>query len=149
MFEVANFMNRLPIEIGPEDNLKAAHALMQWHRIRHLCVVDGTHVIGILSDRDILAVAPSNTVAEEEFADALYALRVSDYMSEAPRIAHPQMSIFEAAEHMNEIRAHCLPVVDDGLLVGVLTSSDCVRALSVYAAKIEAQPKPLQAVDSP
>lgn len=140
MYPIKDFMTLSPVTVDPDTNLHVALTLMQRQRVRHLCVVREQRLVAIVSERDILSAAPSIRVGETHFAAELLELRVSDCMSRNPRIAHPQMSISEAAEYMSEIRANSLPVVEHGRLLGIVTTSDCIRAFSAYVAQAEEHP---------
>ena len=119
-----------PVMVIAEDQtLAAARGLMQWAEVRHLPVVrrkDG-RVIGVVTERDLLrasARAPHN-------ASGLF---VHEVMSAPAEHIHPNADIADAAADMNAKRLGCLPVIDAGELVGMLTASDLLGVLGQYPA---------------
>ncbi len=114
---VGNLMTEKVTTVAPDDDLALAMQLMLWSGVRHLPVVDGLELVGILSDHDLLPPRDASF-------DAYLRRRVRDVMRHPVKVAHPDDDVREAAGLMATARIHCLPVVDDDRLVGILTSSD-------------------------
>ena len=96
---------------------EAAVERMRQARIRHLVVFRGRELAGIVSDRDVRALPDRG------------ARRVEDVMSRPAVCANPEMTVRSAA---NRLRGHsigCLPVVEDGRLVGIVTTSDLLERI--------------------
>ena len=110
--------------IDPEATVAVALELMASQRIRHLPVVREDTLLGIVSDRDLLAVHASPLVLE-----ANRSVRVGQIMTRAPRTVTPCTDLRIAAAAMLGARVHCLLVTWEDRLLGILTSSDLVRAL--------------------
>ncbi len=130
---VANRMQRNVITIEREASLRRARRVMENHRIRHLPVVEGRRLVGILTDRDIRQAAPSSAASltsreRDEFMDFL---RVGQVMTRRIISVTPITSISEAARLLRRYWIGCLPVVEDRLLVGILTSSDLLEVLAL------------------
>lgn len=106
-------------------NESAADALEKMHknRIRHLVVVDGRKIVGVVADRDLIGHDDRE----------LTAVRVDDIMSSDPATIEPEDLISRAANRMRGRGIGCLPVVDDGRLVGVLTTTDLLEVLTKSA----------------
>lgn len=114
---VGNRMTKEPITVEPEDlSIRAAHK-MQAGGFRRLPVVSDGKLVGIVSDRDL-----------REHRDQLEKIKISGLMTERPLTVTPATTIEEAAQIMLERRIGGLPVVADGFLVGVITTSDVMRA---------------------
>ncbi|HSE95741.1 MAG TPA: CBS domain-containing protein [Methylomirabilota bacterium] len=92
-----------------------AVAILRRHSIRHLPVLDGASVVGVVTDRDLRGVAPD--------------VPVSAIMSRPAVLVSPRTPIDRAARLLFDRRIGCLPVVEDGRLVGILTQTDAVAAL--------------------
>jgi len=138
---VAEAMRRRPITIDPDAPLGTALAVMVERSVRHLPVVDDDgRLIGMLTDRDIRSAVIAPALAERlparwrGRANALQrcgeALRVRDAMTWDCVTTRPDASLAQAAARMLDGRFGCLPVVDDGCLVGMLTERDVLRALA-------------------
>jgi acetoin utilization protein AcuB len=90
-------------------------------------VVEDESLVGIVSDRDLRSAAPA--LGDPNRAEALDRIRVGDAMSRDVVTADPKDPIELAAAEMYERRIGCLPVVDGDGLIGIVTSSDVMRAL--------------------
>jgi acetoin utilization protein AcuB len=127
MLLVKDSMTREVVALSPGTTAGEALALCRERRIRHLPVLEGGRLVGIVSDRDLRSAAPA--LADPGRAEALQNLRISGVMTRDVVITHPDDPIEEAANRMRERSIGCLPVVEDGDLVGILTSSDVMEAL--------------------
>lgn len=124
---VEEIMSRELVSIGTEDTLARAWELIRQRRIRHLPVVEGTALVGILSDRDLRDASPS--VLELRSRDFLEGTPVRTIMRSEVITLHPLETIEEAARLLYEHRIGCLPVVSRGELVGIVTETDILRSL--------------------
>jgi acetoin utilization protein AcuB len=121
---VEEIMQRDPITIKETTTLDQAYDLMRRQGIRHLPVLAGSDVVGVVTDRD-LRLATSR-LAEHPFApDA----RIAEVMSHPVHTAHPRDPIETAARTMRELKIGCLPVVDGEALIGIVTVIDILDAL--------------------
>ena len=125
---------RVPVAtVSPSESLYIADGLMSLGALRHLPVLSGNALVGILTHRDILR-APGLLSPVLEFAAdtraALRALRVDEAMTTAVVTIGADASVKEAAEQLLEHRVGCLPVMEDGRLVGIVTTSDLLRAIA-------------------
>lgn len=129
---VADRMQRTVITIDREASLRRARRVMENHRIRHLPVVEGRRLVGILTDRDIRQAAPSSagTLTSRERDEFMDYLRVGQVMTRRIISVTPVTSIGEAARLVLRYRIGCLPVLEERLLVGILTSSDLLEVLA-------------------
>ena len=127
MLLVKDSMTREVVVLSPETTAGEALALCRERRIRHLPVLEEGQLVGIVSDRDLRSAAPA--LGDPGRAEALQNLQISDVMTRDVVITRPDDPIEEAANRMQERRIGCLPVIEDGALVGILTSSDVMEAL--------------------
>ncbi len=127
MLLVKDSMTREVVTLSPEDTAKTALALCRERRIRHLPVLEGGRLVGIASDRDFRAAAPP--LGDPGRAAALAEIRVGEVMAREVVTADPDDPIEQAANTMRERRIGCLPVVESGELVGIITASDVMDAL--------------------
>jgi acetoin utilization protein AcuB len=114
---VRDVMTRRPVTIGPETLCDEARRLMDEHRIRHLPVVAGGRLIGMLSDRDVRSAASGSPGS-----------MAGRIMTPDPATVNPDARIEHAARLMLDARFGSLPVVDASDLVGIVTYTDLLRA---------------------
>lgn len=127
---VRDWMVPDPITIAPQATVAEAKTLLKAHRIRHLPVMEGNRLVGIITDRDIRLASMPRARMEPAHPDALLQLiRVGQVMTPDPTTASPDMSIAEAAQLMLARRYGGLPIIANGLLVGIITQVDLLKAL--------------------
>jgi acetoin utilization protein AcuB len=109
------------VTVEPDTTVAEALETIRIHDIRHLPVLEGGRLVGVVTDRDLrLALDPESGEPPET--------RVADVMSRTPIVGYPDMPVESAAGLLAGNRIGCLPVVEDGELVGILTESDLLRA---------------------
>lgn len=123
---VREVMTADPIVISPDARVEQAHALMTEGGFRHLPVLRGGHLVGVISTADIGRLG--STIPE------LMARPVADLMNPDPPTVTPEQPIEAAAGQMGLRKVNCLPVVAEGRLVGIVTTYDLLDALAVYFA---------------
>lgn len=117
-------MTRDVVTITPDDDLQSAHEIMMEWEIRHLPVVEGNALVGILSDRDVIihsAIGSTGLVVPNIF--------VADAMTPMPLTCRANASIGFMAGLMLDHKIDSLPIVDDEGLIGLVTSSDLLQLL--------------------
>lgn len=123
-------MSAPPITVSGTDSLAFAEELMNVERIRHLPVVDGEVLVGLLSHPDILAASIS-TLSHPSDDDDLELKRrteVSRVMHGVVETATAETPLLQAADLLLENQIGCLPIIDERHhLVGIVTSTDFVR----------------------
>lgn len=127
MLRVRDAMTREVVTVGPETSAAEAWGLCRERNIRHLPVVESGRLVGLVSDRDLRDVSPPRGSQDEE--NTLGWVRVRDIMSTELVTIHPLDTIEHAARDIYAHKFGCLPVVADGELVGIITSSDMMRTL--------------------
>ena len=127
MLLVKDSMTREVVTLSPQTTAGEALALCRERRIRHLPVLDGGRLVGIVSYRDLRSATPA--LGDPARAEALGRLLVRDVMAREVATIRPDDPIEEAANAMREKKIGCLPVVEDGALLGIVTSSDVMEAL--------------------
>jgi acetoin utilization protein AcuB len=116
---VAHWMTSHPITITPEDRLPQAVELMQQHRFRSLPVVDDGKLVGIVTDRDI-----------RTNLNSLESLEVGKVMTTKVTAVNPHTSVWDAARLLSERKIGAMPVLDEGVLVGIISTTDLLKACS-------------------
>ena len=128
--KVSQIMTSRVFTVAPADTVALAEETMTSEHIRHLPVVDGDLLVGIVSQRDVLAASPSNisVPSEDDDLDFKSRLHVNKIMRGFVESVRPDTDAAEAAGTMLEQKIGCLPVVDDRLhVLGIVTEADFVR----------------------
>lgn len=115
--QITNAMIRNPVTISSGDALAKAKSLMKSYGFRRLPVVDDSHLVGILTERDLRA-----------HAGQLKNTRVNAVMRTSLVTIAPGDTVEEAARLMLKHKIGGLPIVEDGRLVGIVTTSDLLAA---------------------
>jgi acetoin utilization protein AcuB len=131
MMLVENRMKRDPITISPETGILEASRLLRQHKIRHLPVVRGGRLVGILTDRDLKRVSPSpaTSLSVYEVNYLLDKLEAKEVMIKQVVTVTPRTTIEDAARLLLTHKIGSLPVVDGEVLVGIITETDVLEAL--------------------
>jgi acetoin utilization protein AcuB len=114
---ISRWMTRSPIAVGPRDLLAEAKRKMDEGDFRRLPVVEGGHLVGIITDRDL-----------REHVGQLEHTRVDAVMTKAVITVTPHMLLDQAANLFVKHKVGGLPVIDGGNLVGIITAVDMLRA---------------------
>jgi acetoin utilization protein AcuB len=126
---VQDVMQTKLFTVTPETTLPEALRLTGQRGVRHLLVLDGDRLVGILSDRDLKrAMASSATSLEvHELNYLLERVRVREFMTGAVITIGPMFPIEDAARLMVTEKIGALPVTDGERLVGLVTETDLLR----------------------
>jgi acetoin utilization protein AcuB len=120
-----------PYTASPDTTLAEALKLTRTHRIRHLPVCEEGALAGIVTDRDLrLAMPPIWAEEQAELQSQLHSRYVREVMIRDIITAEPSMPIEEAARLLTGNRIGCLPIMEDGKLIGIITETDMLRALA-------------------
>jgi len=116
--------------LRPGDDLAAVHDLMDTRHVRHVPIVDDDGDLqGLVSHRDlarsILGQASRLPISNQR--QLLHSTRVDEIMRQDIETVDPNTELREAGQTILENKFGCLPVVDNGHLVGILTEADFVR----------------------
>ncbi len=128
MLSVAEIMTAKPHTLSPDDSLAQARDMMSEHHIRHIPVVTGDGLlVGVVSQRDVLAAADSSVLADQaahEQEERYVAL--SSIMTSPVQTVGEMASLRGTAMHLMQNRLGCLPVTRNDKLIGIITDSDFV-----------------------
>ena len=135
---VQDMMQHTVISAPPDTSLAEALDLMQEHRIRHLPVVSGQQMIGMLTDRDCRQAMPSSssTLSLEEIIAKLDTVAIETCMTAPVVTVPPQSDSVETARQLLDGKFDCLPVVQQHELVGIVTATDFLRAFLSTSASV-------------
>ncbi len=132
---VREWMTKDPLTVGPTTSVEAAWRLMQERRIRHLPVVVEGRLVGIVTDRDLRRVLPSPATSLEihELRYLLDKLTLAEVMTKDVITTTRFTPVTDAARTLLRNRIGALPVVQGGMLVGILTQADVLEAFTATA----------------
>jgi CBS domain-containing protein len=122
--KISEVMRPGAFTISDQDSLGAAHFAMTRAHIRHLPVMNGERLVGILSERDVLSARAS--AADED--RTWWALPVCDAMHPLPQTARPDDPLTEVAGRMAAAKIGAMPIVERGKLLGIATITDVLDA---------------------
>jgi acetoin utilization protein AcuB len=134
---VKDVMQAHPVTATVETRLPQLARVLQRRGFRHLPIVDGSKLVGIISDRDLKQSMTSAALATEGPARGrlLDELTAGQIMTRAVVTIGPMFGVEEAARLMATRKISSVPVTDDGRLVGLVTETDVlqlfVRAMGV------------------
>lgn len=121
---IGQFMSTDLFTVRPDDLVDLAASVMEWRHIRHVPVEDEHgRLVGLVTHRGLLHLLTQGLSNEHARATA-----VRDVMKADPVTVTSTTPTLEAMEIMRMNRVGCLPVVDDGQLVGIVTSYDFLEA---------------------
>lgn len=128
---VRQIMMGSPVTLRPNDSLQLASDLISLGRLRHIPVVDNGKLLGVVSERDLMGRAADRILNLENRNKValLKSLTIKEIMQRRLVTVEPDTSIREAAHLMAERKIGCLPILDNGDLVGLVTTTDILRYL--------------------
>ncbi|HEY3497394.1 MAG TPA: CBS domain-containing protein [Polyangiaceae bacterium] len=124
---IADRMTRTPHLVGMEQSMKVAHDLMREHHVRHLPVLHGGKLVGVVSQRDLHLVESLGDVDPER-------IRVEEAMSQDVYAVPPKTPLKEVVTEMAARKLGSAVVVDGTQVVGIFTTIDALDALAEVLA---------------
>jgi acetoin utilization protein AcuB len=121
--QIVNLMTSDPVTISPQDTLSQAKSIMDAGHFRRLPVMEGGKLVGIVTERDL-----------REYTGYLESTRVNAAMRSPLVTITPYNTVEDAARLMLKHKIGGLPIVADGTLVGIVTTSDLLRAFLLVVA---------------
>ncbi len=126
---VSEIMTKNIIAISRSEDLNRAEVLFKKYNISHLPVVSGESIVGMLSYADLLKIGCSRTTKDEHDVETvIYNLfTIEQVMTKDVVCINSNTTIRDAAEIITENNFHSLPVVDESILVGIVTTTDLLN----------------------
>ncbi|MEW6188326.1 MAG: CBS and ACT domain-containing protein [Thermodesulfobacteriota bacterium] len=126
---VENHMTTDIVTLAPDQTLLKAMTLMQQKRIRHLPVVDGGRVVGIVTELDIrrAGASDSTSLSVFEINYMMDQIKVANFMTKKVITVGPEEPIEVAAKLIYDHKIGALPVVENGHLVGLISNLDILE----------------------
>lgn len=131
--QVQEIMTPSPVVVGGDTSIESALSIMDAHAIRHLPVVEGERLVGVVSNRDLLGVTPWKLPSPSHVGEPALRL-VEEVMQHDPVTVDPTDQLVSAAVEASTRAIGCLPVVQDGKLVGIVSEMDLIKTFAGSAA---------------
>ena len=129
---VSTIMTKNVVKLNVSDNLTKAETLFKKHHIRHIPVVQDNIIIGMLSYTDLLRISFADEVDDDENSIDITVYNmfsVEQVMTKNLTTIVPATTIKEAAEILSKNEFHALPVLENDVLVGIVTTTDLIKYL--------------------
>ena len=120
---IQKWMSTNPTTIDREATLERAHALMRGEHIRHLPIVEGGRLVGLVSQSDLRLIETLSGVDVEKVSAA-------EAMTQNPYAVSPDAKLDDVAAEMAERKIGSAVVVQNGKVVGMFSAIDALRALT-------------------
>jgi len=120
---IQKYMSTFPHSIGVDQSMAHAHSVMRAHGVRHLPVLEGGKLVGLVSERDLHLIETLKDVDPDEVS-------VEEAMSTDLYVVSPDAPLDEVTDAMAEKKYGSAIVMQNGHLVGIFTTVDLCRAMS-------------------
>ncbi|MGZ8465207.1 MAG: CBS domain-containing protein [Candidatus Binatia bacterium] len=132
---VREIMMGSPVMLKPEDTLDLANDVIALGRIRHIPIVDGSRLVGIVTERDLIGAAAAQIfgLKQKSKSALLKSVLIKEVMKKRVITAAPDTPIKDIAQLMANKKIGCVPVVSDGMVVGLVTTTDILRYVESLA----------------
>lgn len=142
---VGQFMSTDLFTVQPDDLIDMAASVMDWRHIRHVPVENEKGVVvGLLSHRSLL-----RRLAHRQMSDGVEPISVRSIMKPNPVTVSPSTPTLEAVKIMRENKVGCLPVVEGGQLVGIVTAQDFLDiSAKLFEERLALQDSPCESIPS-
>lgn len=131
MISIKEIMTTNIVALEKNDDLTRAEELFKKHKIRHIPVVHEDIIIGMLSYSDLLKIGHTDTSLDDRNVETIIynMFTLEQVMSKNVITVSSDTTIKKVAEILSKEEFHALPVVDEGMLVGIVTTTDLVKYL--------------------
>ncbi|MBR9845907.1 MAG: CBS domain-containing protein [Algicola sp.] len=129
---VSTIMTKNIIAVNRTDDLETAERLFKQYHIRHIPVVSGDVIIGMLSYTDLLRISFADAIQDDETEvdTVVYNMfTIDQVMTKNVVTVNSETTIKDVAEILTKNEFHALPIVDEGHLVGIVTTTDLINYL--------------------
>jgi acetoin utilization protein AcuB len=127
--QVRDFMTTDLTTLSEDEVLVDATLIFARGGVRHIPILNGRKLVGIVTERDLKHYTPSilSGISAEEYNRLMSTTPLSKIMTRDPITIEPGKSIYEAAKLLYNHRIGCLPVIGEGELRGIITTTDILN----------------------
>ena len=117
------------VTLKVDEELSLASDIMTLARIRHLPIIEGDRLVGIISQRDLFKASLDSVMGYDygEARDHLKTVTIKEVMNEEIITIGPDTEIHEAGQLLIENKIGCLPVIQGNALLGMVTETDILQ----------------------
>ena len=117
--------------LSQDEALLDATLIFARSGFRHIPIMNGPQLVGLVTERDVKHYTPSilSGIPAEEYNRLMETTPLSKIMTRNPTTIEPGKTVYEAAHMLYDRRIGCLPVVEDGELRGIVTTTDLLNLL--------------------
>ena len=129
---ISDIMTTDVVTLTTNDDLVTAEETFKKNRIRHIPIVSGDNILGMLSYTDLMRISFADAIDDDEYeVDTMVynMFRIEQVMVRDVVSVPPTATVREVAQFLAQKEFHALPVVDNGKLVGIVTTTDLIRFL--------------------
>lgn len=128
---ISEIMTKNLVTANVTDSLKHISTLLKDNNIRHLPIVSGRTLVGIISKTDILRLSFADIYEGQENIDetVFEMLRTEQVMVHNPTTVDVHDTVREVADMMSKVEFHALPILDEGKIVGIISTTDLIKYL--------------------
>jgi len=129
--KVRDYMTPAPETLDAQQSLLEAVLLLRSTGFRHIPILEKGLLAGVLSERDLWRYTPSMLIptSAQEYNRVFEETQIGTVMTRNPTSIAPDAPLLEAVELLSQRKLGCLPVLEEGRLVGIITVRDMLRAL--------------------
>ncbi len=129
---ISQIMTTNVVTLTTKDDLVTAEETFKKNRIRHIPIVSGDTILGMLSYTDLMRISFADAIDEDEYdVDTMVynMFSIEQVMVKDVVSVPPTATVKEVAQFLAQKEFHALPVVDEGKLAGIVTTTDLIRYL--------------------
>jgi len=136
---IRQLMSRVPPSISPKESVRRARTLMREAKVDEIFVLDDGKLVGTLSESDIWKHCPTSALVldDKQAEELLDQFRVGGVMTLHPSVVAPETTLREAVQLFGQSGRHGLPVVEDGIPIGLLTEERVMQAVAALLGEVE------------
>jgi acetoin utilization protein AcuB len=130
--QVRQYMTPQPESLDASQSLLEAVLLLRKSGFRHIPVMEGGCLAGVISERDLWRFSPTMLIplSQKDYNRVFEETAIGKVMTREPHTIAPEAPLTEAVDLMFQNRLGCLPVMEADRLVGIITVRDMLRALN-------------------
>ena len=139
IWNIRPLMSSVPPNINPKESLRRARVLMRAAKVDELFVLDDGKLVGTLNESDIWKHCPTSALVldDKQAEELLEQFRVGGVMTLHPPVVTPETTLREAVQLFGQSGRHGLPVLENGVPIGLLTEERVMQTVAALLEEVE------------